>query len=189
MMTRALQNLTDEALILSARGGDDGAVTELVTRYLPMIRRRAARYCLPGMDGEDVVQEGLIGLLKAIRLYDGRQSAFPTFASVCVGSTMATAAKAALSQKSRPLSDYSPLDELAGSSAERLVSPEEEVIIAEQMEEFYRKIHTHLSGFEQRALTLYLSGHSYSEISQLLRTTPKAVDNALQRVRRKLRSV
>lgn len=188
-MTRALQNLTDEALILSARSGDDPAVTELVTRYLPMIRRRASRYYLPGMDAEDVVQEGLIGLLKAIRLYDGRQSAFPVFASVCVGSTMATAAKAALSQKSRPLSDYSSLDELAGSSLEHLMSPEEEIIVAEQMEELYGKIHALLSSFEQQALTLYLSGHSYSEISQLLRTSSKAVDNALQRVRRKLRSV
>ena len=91
-MTRALQNLTDETLILAARRGDDSAVTELVSRYLPMIRRRAARYYLPGMDAEDVVQEGLIGLLKAIRLFDGQQSAFPSFASVCVSSTMATAA-------------------------------------------------------------------------------------------------
>ena len=188
-MTRALQNLTDETLILAARRGDDSAVTELVSRYLPMIRRRAARYYLPGMDAEDVVQEGLIGLLKAIRLFDGQQSAFPSFASVCVSSTMATAAKTALSQKSRPLSEYSPLDELAGSFAERLVSPEEEIIIAEQMEELYGKIHALLSSFEQQVLTLYLSGHSYLEISQLLRTSPKAVDNALQRVRRKLRSV
>lgn len=188
-MTRALKNLTDEALILSARKGDDEAVTELVTRYLPMIRRRASRYFLPGMEAEDVIQEGLIGLLKAIRLYDGRQSAFPTFASLCVGSTMATAARAALSQKNQPLSDYSTLEELEGSSAERPMSPEEEVIIAEQLAELDGKIHTRLSGFEQKALTLYLSGHSYAEISQLLLTSPKAVDNALQRVRRKLRSV
>lgn len=188
-MTRALQNLTDEALILSARAGDDSAVTELVARYLPMIRRRASRYFLPGLDAEDVVQEGLIGLLKAIRLFDGRQSTFPTFAAVCVGSTMATAAKAALSQKSRPLSDYSSLEELDDVRKDQNVSPEEEIIIAEQMEELTGKIGTLLSSFEQQALTLYLSGHSYLEISQLLRTTSKAVDNALQRVRRKLRSV
>ena len=121
-MTRLLQNLTDDALIPMARAGDDAAVTELVARYLPMIRRRASRYFLPGMEAEDVVQEGLIGLLK-------------------------------------------------------------------QLEELRSRIRTVLSGFEQRVLTLYLSGHSYLEISQLLRTTPKAVDNALQRVRRKLRSV
>ena len=77
-MTRLLQNLTDDALIPMARAGDDAAVTELVARYLPMIRRRASRYFLPGMEAEDVVQEGLIGLLKAIRLYDGDKSAFPT---------------------------------------------------------------------------------------------------------------
>lgn len=188
-MTRALNNLTDEALILSARKGDDAAVTELVARYLPMIRRRAARYFLPGMEAEDIVQEGLIGLLKAIRLYDGQQSAFPTFAYLCVGSTMAAAAKAALSQKSRPLSDYSTLEALEASTLEQPISPEEEVIIAEQLAELDGKIRTRLSAFEQQALTLYLSGHSYTEISQLLLTPPKAVDNALQRVRRKLRSV
>ena len=188
-MTKALENLTDEALILSARKGDESAVTELVARYLPMIRRRAARYFLPGMEAEDVVQEGLIGLLKAVRLYDPRQGPFAAFVSVCVASTMATAAKAALSQKSRPLSDYSPLEELDEVRRDPQVSPEEEIIIAEQMEELRGRIDTLLSGFEQRVLTLYLSGHSYSEISQLLRTTSKAVDNALQRVRRKLRSV
>ncbi len=187
-MTRAVHELTDEALVRSARGGDDPAITELVARYLPMIRRRASRYFLPGMEAEDVVQEGLIGLLKAIRLYDRDQSSFPVFASLCVSSTMATAAKAALSQKSRPLSDYSPLDALEGSPKEQSVSPEEEIIIAEQLEELNGRIHTLLSSFEQQVLTLYLSGHSYPEISQLLRTTSKAVDNALQRVRRKLRS-
>ena len=67
-MTKALQNLTDEDLIRAARSGDDSAVGELVARYLPMIRHRAARYFLPGRDGEEVVQEGLIGLMKAIRL-------------------------------------------------------------------------------------------------------------------------
>lgn len=188
-MTRAVQNLTDEALVPAAQAGDDAAVTELVTRYLPMIRRRASRYFLPGMEGEDVVQEGLIGLLKAVRLYDRAQGPFSAFASVCVGTSLATAAKAALSQKSRPLSDYSPLDELETARQERTVSLEEEIIIAEQWEELNRKIHAFLSSFEQQALTLYLSGHSYLEISQLLHTTSKAVDNALQRVRRKLRAV
>ena len=103
---------------------------------------------------------------------------------------MATAAKAALSPKSRPLRDYSSLDTLEeGEQAEGGAGLEEELIIAEQLEELRSRIRTVLSGFEQRVLTLYLSGHSYLEISQLLRTTPKAVDNALQRVRRKLRSV
>ena len=101
---------------------------------------------------------------------------------------MGAAAKAALSQKSRPLSDYATLEALEAGSAEQPVSPEEEIIIAEQLAELEGKIRTKLSGFEQKALTLYLSGHSYTEISQLLHTSSKAVDNALQRVRRKLRS-
>ena len=101
---------------------------------------------------------------------------------------MAAAAKTALSQKSRPLSDYSTLEALEVSSLEQTISPEEEIIIAEQLAELEGKIQTRLSGFEQQALTLYLIGHSYTEISQLLHTPLKAVDNALQRVRRKLRS-
>ena len=181
--------LRDEDLCALACGGDRMAEEQLVVRYQQLTRACSRPYFLAGGDSEDLIQEAMFGLLKAIRLYDGRQSAFATFASVCVASTMATAAKAALSQKSRPLSDYSPLEELDEARQDQHVSPEEEIIIAEQVEELKGRIDTLLSGFEQRALTLYLSGHSYSEISQLLRTTSKAVDNALQRVRRKLRSV
>lgn len=187
-MTTGLQTSSDEMLVRLARAGDDAAFSQLMLRIMPMIRRKAGQYHLPGMDCEDIIQEGLVGLLKAIRLYDPAMSGFSTFASLCVSSHMATAAKAALSQKSRPLRDYAPLDHPTVSFGEPMPGPEDQAILSEQVEELQRKIANLLSGFEQDILRLYLSGLSYVQIAQLQHTTAKAVDNALQRVRRKLRS-
>lgn len=190
LMGTGLLGCNDEELVLRARQGEVEAFSQLVSRYLPMIRRRASRYPLPGLEAEDVVQEGLLGLLKAIRLYDSAQGTFGAFASLCVSSSMATLAKSALSSRQRPLMDYSSLeDDMDGTALrDRSVGPEEQLIAAEQAAELNRKISSLLSPFEQNVLKLYLSGHSYTEISQLLSSTTKAVDNALQRVRRKLRS-
>lgn len=191
-MVTGLLECKDEELVLRARQGGVEAFTQLVTRYLPMIRRRASRYALPGLEAEDVVQEGLLGLLKAIRLYDSSQGVFGAFAALCVSSSMATLAKSALSSRQRPLMDYSSLEDEGRGAAvlwDKSVGPEEQLIVAEQVAELSRKITSLLSPFEQNVLKLYLSGHSYTEISQLLLSTTKAVDNALQRVRRKLRSV
>lgn len=179
----------DDDLAALAKGGDRLATTELVTRYLPLVRHKAAGYRLPGMEPEDIVQEGLMGLIKAIRLYTPPRSSFATFASLCITTSMATAAKAALSQKSLPLRDYLPLpDDAPTGGAHRRDNPEQRILEREQAVELYRKIDDLLSPFEQQALKLYLSGHSYTDISIRLCTTSKAVDNALQRVRRKLRS-
>ena len=177
-------------LVLLARQGDAEAVSRLVARYLPMIRRRASRYPLPGLEAEDVVQEGLLGLLKAIRLYDSTQGSFGAFAFLCVGSSLAALARSALSPRQRPLMDYSPLEEEQNGDAlwDSSCGPEERLIAAEQAAELQRKMESLLSPYERNVLKLYLSGHSYTEISQLLSSTTKAVDNALQRVRRKLRS-
>lgn len=183
--------LSDDVLISMIRGGTRAAMAGLVSRYLPLIRHKAAGYCLPGMEPEDVVQEGLIGLLKAVSLYSPEKSSFATFASICIASSLATAAKTALSQKSLPLSNYAPLNEGEHTQIDNtlLSNPEQHLVSAEQANELLQKIDTMLSPFEQQALKLYLSGHSYNEISDVLSTTSKAVDNALQRVRRKLRTV
>ena len=186
-MTTGKRPASDEQLAALAKAGDDSALSLLILRMTPMIRRKAGQYHLPGMDAEDVVQEGLLGLLKAVRLYDEAISSFATYASLCVSSHMASAAKAALSQKSRPLRDYAPLDQ-HDSFPEPAVGPEDQAILSEQMEYLYGKIATLLSSFEQETLRLYLSGLSYQRIAQLQHTSAKAVDNALQRVRRKLRS-
>ena len=139
------------------------------------------------MEAEDIVQEGLLGLLKAIRLYQPGKSEFAAFASLCISSSMADAARSALSGKSIPLRDYASLSE-EGTILLPAGDPAQQVMAREQLAELERKIRTSLSVFEQQVLRLYLTGRSYAEISRLLLTTPKAVDNALQRVRRKLRS-
>ena len=179
-------NLSDEELIRMLRDGSDTAVTELILRYLPLIRHKAAGYRLPGMERDDLVQEGLLGLLKAISLYDGNKSSFATFASLCVSGSMVTAAKSARSQMNLPLANYVPLsdDELPISGD----NPEQRLATREQVEELLQWISTSLSSFEQQVLKLYLTGHPYNAIADLLSTSPKAVDNALQRVRRKLRT-
>lgn len=183
----ALQS--DELLIETIRSGKTDAVSELVARYLPLIRHKASAYRLPGMESDDVVQEGLVGLVKAIASYQPSRSGFGTFASICISGSLATAAKQALSQKGLPLRDYTTLSDGALSApADLSTDPEQCFVAAEGAAELKRRIETRLSTLERQTLKLYLSGHSYTEISNSLATTTKAVDNALQRVRRKLRT-
>lgn len=178
-MDDRLATTSDDILISMIRNGSTTAVTELVMRYIPLIRRKAASYRLPGMEPEDIVQEGLLGLIKAISRYQPGKSSFSTFAWLCVSSSLATAAKSALSPKSLPLSNYAPLGELSTLDIQRQPSERTELL---------GSIYSRLSPLEQQVLKLYLSGHSYTETAHRLSTTPKAVDNALQRVRRKLRA-
>lgn len=180
----------DDSLILMIRSGNREQASELITRYLPLIRHKASSYRLPGMEPDDIVQEGLLGLIKAIDLYDSTRSSFSTFASICISSSLATAAKYALSRKSLPLRNYTPLceEDINDKDPSFAIDPEQQLDARDRAEQLNRKIDTLLSLFEQQALKLYLSGHSYTEISCSLQTTPKAVDNALQRVRRKLRT-
>ncbi|MEG1874788.1 MAG: sigma-70 family RNA polymerase sigma factor [Angelakisella sp.] len=181
---------SDQLLVSLVLSGSPQAEAELVTRYLPLIRHKAAGYTLPGMELDDIVQEGFLGFIRAIRLYDSTKSQFSTFASICITSSMATAAKSALSQKGLPLRNYLPLDgdELSASLQDAVQSPEGQLADSEQAAALLRRIDTTLSLMEQQVLRLYLTGHSYQAISAKLSISPKTVDNALQRVRRKLRS-
>lgn len=189
-MAAGNHHLSDEALTALAQGGNDSALSQLILRMMPMVRRKAGQYHLPGMEAEDLVQEGLLGLLKAVRLFrPDVGSSFSYYASLCISTQMASAAKAALSQKSRPLRDYAPLDDPDAYYPAAELTPEDHAILTEQMEDLQKNIATRLSEMEQRILWLYLSGLTYQQIALLQHTTAKAVDNALQRVRRKLRPV
>ncbi len=192
-MTGSAQRLTDEELVKLSREGQNDAMAALISRYLPLVRHKARGLYGPGLEQDDLVQEGLIGLLKAIRGYDaGREAGFATFATLCITGRMMSAVRAALSPKHSPLRDYMSISPQEGE--EKLLipaqdDPESYIIGKEDTEALRRKIATLLSLFEQDTLRLYFQGHSYREISKLLHSSPKAVDNALQRVRRKLRSV
>lgn len=181
---------TDEALVSAAQAGDTRALDQLIERHLPWICRQARRYRTSGLEAEDLVQEGLLGLVAAVEGYDPQKGAsFQTYCRLCATSKMQSGVEAASSGRQKPLQDYVSMDLLEGQSAS---SPEEEdpfaaYIRREEVRQLWKQIDTLLSPLEQEALSLYLSGHSYKEMANLLNLSPKAVDNALQRARRKLR--
>ena len=172
------QGLTDEELVTLAQQGSDEETAQLVSRYIPLVRGQAARYFGPGLEQEDLMQEGFIGLLKAIRAYDpSKGSSFRTFAALCVNRRMMSAVRSSHSDANTPLEPFGDVD------------PEQYLIGKEEGNALLSRILSQLSVFEQHALKLYLRGHSYREMSQILRVSPKSVDNAIQRIRRKLKKV
>jgi RNA polymerase sporulation-specific sigma factor len=186
-------------LVRAAQAGDEQAAAELVRRYRPLVRGKARSFYLLGADREDVVQEGLIGLFKAIRDYDpGRETAFHSFAELCVTRQMISAVKSATRMKHSPLNGYLSLSRPAGADeeGERLLSdilaakglcdPCELVIGALDAESIRTGMAGALSPLETDVLRLYVAGHSYDEIASELGRHAKAVDNALQRIKRKI---
>ncbi|MDD2955419.1 MAG: sigma-70 family RNA polymerase sigma factor [Oscillospiraceae bacterium] len=184
-------DLPEEELARRAREGDTDALVLLIARYAALAGAHAGSYRVAGLEREDLTQECLIGLLKAIRHYNG-SAPFRSYAVLCMKRQMITAVKAGLAGKHGPLSNYVSLEErdgvFPGASEPSVDGPETLLILEEEMEQRRRRMRFLLSPFEQDALQLYLSGFTYEEMSKRLCSTEKSVDNALQRVRRKLRS-
>ena len=180
---------SDEALIAQAQCGDTDALTEIVCRYLPLIRQKASGYSTSPADRDDLIQEGLIGLLNAVKTYrDAKGAAFRTYCSVCVQNKMLTEMEKRSSSKQQAMQNYLPLEELDRSAVNSDEDDPFRIIAAQEGHDLLmEKAKTLLSGLEQETLALYLSGYSYEEIAERLGLSYKAVDNALQRVRRKLR--
>ncbi len=190
--------LTDDHLVMLSRQGDVAAVELLLERYRRFARSKARTYFLVGADFDDIEQEGMIGLFKAVRDYrPDRQSSFRAFAEMCVTRQIITAIKTATRQKHQPLNQYVSLSGLrpAESSDERHVDdlldeqvpdPADEVVSSESMAEMQALIAEMLSHLEVEVLRLYVEGRSYQEISALLGRHVKSIDNALQRIKRKL---
>lgn len=181
---------SDEQLVLSARNGDTEQLAQLIVRFLPDIRAKASRYTPVGLEQEDLIQEGLIGLLQAVKGYDStRNASFATFASRCILFRILGTVRLFLEQKHLPLNNYLPIDsaQVLAELSDRDGDPLEAYLKQEEEQLRRQKIKTLLSGLEQETLTLYLNGLSYEEMAQQLGCATKAVDNALQRVRRKLR--
>jgi RNA polymerase sporulation-specific sigma factor len=187
------------ALILAAQAGDECASDALVARYRSFVRGKARGYFLAGADRDDVVQEGMIGLCKAIRDYKAdRQSSFRSFAELCVTRQLITAIKTASRQKHGPLNSYVSLQRSATTeeegdrvlsdilAAREVCDPAEIVINAWEAKSIKDGFTEALSSFESDVLVLYSQGKSYCEIAEQLGRHPKAVDNALQRVKRKV---
>ena len=183
--------LSDEELCLNVSQGNSQAETELVCRYGWLVRACARPLFLAGGDSEDLIQEGMLGLLAAIRSFDsGRDAAFRTFAEICIRSRLHSAVRAAQGGKHAPLNhsvSYEPplfdgTNAYLFSSAE---SPEDVVIGREELKERLEALKGRLSKFEAQILPPYLSGLSCGEIAQRVGRTQKSVENAIQRIRRK----
>lgn len=158
-------------------------------RYLPLVRSRANAFRQKGIETDDLVQEGVIGLLYAIRAYDHRPGvSFETFAYVCITNRLRSAV-AAVGRKPDTVSldGCLSLGETLHHLAQEEEDPQEIVISRERFDQWLQRVAARLSGFEHQVIRYYLGGYSYQEMAQLLQSTTKAVDNALQRARRKLR--
>lgn len=193
-----LHTLTDEELLQLIHQGDNSALEYLIERYKKYVWAKARTYFLIGGDKEDIIQEGMIGLYKAICDYnEDKLTSFKAFADLCITRQMITAIKTATRQKHIPLNSYVSLDKpiydeesertlldiVAGS---RAIDPQELLINREKYGYMESKISELLSDLEQKVLHLYLDGYTYHEISLKLKRHVKSIDNALQRVKRKL---
>lgn len=188
----------DEILIEFARAGDNQALERLIEKYRHLVRAKSRSYFLIGGDYEDIIQEGMIGLYKAVRDFRGdKLSSFRAFAELCITRQIITAIKTATRQKHSPLNSYISLDKpVYEEDSERPLldilvethakSPEDLLIIREKQEDMETKIGSVLSELEQQVLQLYIDGRSYQEMSGLLGRRNKSIDNALQRIKRKL---
>jgi len=186
------QILSDESLIASAVT-DPAAAEVLLLRYKNFVKKIVRPYFIMGGDHEDLIQEGMIGLHKAMREYRGdKATTFASFAAICIKSQVMTAIKNASRKKHGPLNSYISIDlddDAMGLSldiTDNSHNPEKILIHRENKTNLENIVNTSLSGLEASILTLFLSGLSYAEISTKLGTTPKSVDNALFRIRRKV---
>jgi RNA polymerase sporulation-specific sigma factor len=190
--------MEDERLVECVHEGDSDALEYLINKYKNFVRAKARSYFLIGADREDIVQEGMIGLYKAIRDFRGdKLSSFKAFAELCITRQMITAIKTATRQKHIPLNSYVSLDKpiydeesdrtlmdvICGT---RVTDPEQLIINQEEFDDIELKMSEILSDLERKVLMLYLDGQSYQEISADLNRHVKSIDNALQRVKRKL---
>ena len=189
---------TDEQIVDMSHNGDSAAEEFLLDKYKNFVRSKARSYFLVGADHEDIVQEGMIGLYKAIRDYrPDKLSSFRAFAELCITRQIITAIKTATRQKHIPLNNYVSLNKpLYDEESDRTLldviiegrtsDPEEMIINMENVGNIRAKISEVLSGLEQEVLNAYLDGRSYQEIAESLGRHVKSIDNALQRVKRKL---
>ena len=197
---RTYEQMKDEDLVHAAQQGDDAAQEYLLNKYKSLVRAKSRAYFLIGADTEDIIQEGMIGLYKAIRDFNGeKNAAFGGFAELCVNRQMITAIKAATRQKHQPLNSYVSLNkpiyeenaehtylDFLQNDAVELVNPEALLIGQENKSILEDRMTKSLSSFETRVLALYLQGGSYFEIARILHKPEKSIDNALQRVKKKL---
>ncbi|GAA0323160.1 RNA polymerase sporulation sigma factor SigH [Bacillus carboniphilus] len=194
----AYKQLEDEEIVDLVHQGESEALDYLIQKYRNFVRAKARSYFLIGATKEDIVQEGMIGLYKAIRDFkEDKLTSFKAFAELCITRQIITAIKTATRQKHIPLNSYVSLDKpiydeesdrtlMDVISGAKIMDPEELIISQEEFDNIEVKMSEILSDLERKVLSLYLDGQSYQEISEELNRHVKSIDNALQRVKRKL---
>ena len=193
--TQIQEDLSDETLCRLAAEGRREAEEILVTRYQRLVRTCARPFFLIGGDSEDLTQEGMVGLIKAVREYDAeKEASFRTFAEICIRSRLYSVLRAAGRGKHSPLNQSVPLDTpyldsnsyTSGTSSLAQGNPEDLILDQERAESLLSGVRKQLSEFETKILGYYLDGLSCREIAEAVGKSPKSVDNAVQRVRRKV---
>ena len=186
-------NISDEELIARLRDGETIIEDYLMEKYKGLVRQKARAMFLIGGDTDDLIQEGMIGLFKAVRDFQpGREATFATFARMCIDRQIYSAIQNSNRQKHLPLNSYVSLNQEDESSPIWELSvenPEEIIIDQETTRDLQQKISDYLSPMENKVLDLYLKGEGYVEIGRILGKSPKSIDNALQRIRAKIREV
>ena len=193
------QNLRDEELIEKLRLGDEKIMDFILDKYKPLVRKKANAMYLIGGDTDDLIQEGMIGLFKAIRDYNKeKESSFYHFAELCIGRQIYTVVEASNRKKHAPLNSYVSL--YSGTNEDGVVladslttgameNPEQMMIDQENLVLFMERLKERLSKMEGQVLDLYLAGLNYQQIAEEMGKSPKAIDNALQRIKTKVRCV
>ena len=199
--------IEDFELVANAKAGDENSLTELLTKYKPLVSLIARKYFLIGAEPEDLVQEGMIGLYKAYLSFNQNDNVeFKTFASLCITRQIKSALKAANRIKNVPLNTYLSINnqgQIVVSVNEddeeneekgiylpsNSLSPEDRIIYNENLDKLRLFINNELSDFERQVLIHYFEGLSYSEISEKVGKTPKSIDNALSRIKLKFREI
>lgn len=191
---------TDEVLVQMIRKGNHDAMEFLMNKYKNMVRSRARTLYLAGADKEDLIQEGMIGLYKAIQDYEEKKEVpFFSFAELCINRQMYSAIKGSNAKKNQPLNNYVSIDSMQGKDgkesslehffgtfSEKINNPEQLVIDKETIDVLEYTIVGQLSNLERKVLMYYMKDYSYDQIAEALGKEPKAVDNALQRIKKKL---
>ena len=196
--TEKYANLTDEQIISQIKEGDEQALSFLLDKYKDLVNSKVGKYFIIGAEREDIIQEGMIGLYKAIRGFDHcKQNTFKTFANLCIERQLITAIKSSNRQKHIPLNSYLSLNTSAYDNNEdgtelietfevdTIEDPLETIMKKESVDEIQKTMHKSLSKFEEQVLDRYIQGDSYEIIAKRLDTPVKSVDNAIQRIRKK----
>ena len=197
------ETMPDEQLIRKLREGETAIMDYIISKYKYLVIRAAKAMYLLGGENDDLIQEGMMGLFKAVRDFDvDQETSFYSFAELCISRQMYTAIKMSQRQKHMPLNSYVSLYDMKKTSSEEKQSPlieqlemgtnnnpEELFLDKERLLMLVRELNERLSDMERRVLHLHLQGEDYRSIAELLDKSPKSIDNALQRIRQKMRAI